>query len=263
MSKKNKNDQIEEVLKNQNYIIEAVTNLNARLEAIEKQSDDEQTTDLKEILESQALIDGIMVNNSDDIALMKKLKQENKDAIKCLEYRIEILGKEIKMRNAESITGNKEEEHDLERKETVCKFYNRGYCKYKMCCIYFHSQNICEIFLKDGKCFRKGCCLRHPKNCKYGKEGCFRVQTCAYLHNDDHATVGDKNHVESCEEKVDHEKDAFVNDNIETMNAMEVENSNTIQDKEITPECGNCKSDKVKNECENVRNIFVLCVIIK
>ena len=60
----------------------------------------------------------------------------------------------------------------------------------------------------------------------------------------------DKNQVESCDEKVDHEKDAFVNDNIETMNAMEVENSNTIQDKEIIPECGNCKSDKVKNECE-------------
>ena len=139
MSKKNKNDQIEEVLKNQNFILEAVTNLNARLEAIEKQNDDEQTTDLKEILESQALIDGIIVKNSEDIALMKKVKKENKDAIKGLESRIDILDKEIKKRNAEikdlnkSITGNKVEEHDLEKTETVCKFYNRGYCKYKTC----------------------------------------------------------------------------------------------------------------------------------
>ena len=52
----------------------------------------------------------------------------------------------------------------------------------------------------------------------------------------------------------------FVNDNIETMNAMEVDNFDTIEDKEIIPECGNCKSDKVKNECEKCGKYFcALC----
>ena len=37
------------------------------------------------------------------------------------------------------------------------------------------------------------------------------------------------------------------------MNAMEVENSDKILEKEITAECANCKSDKVKNECEKCR----------
>ena len=60
---KNKKDQIEELLENQNFILDAVKNLNERLEAIESSSD----------------IDGVIVkNNSDDIALMKKIKKGEK-----------------------------------------------------------------------------------------------------------------------------------------------------------------------------------------
>jgi uncharacterized CHY-type Zn-finger protein len=78
------------------------------------------------------------------------------------------------------------------------------------------------------------------------------------LHIDYHDTVEIQNPVESCEEKDDYEKDkddVFENNNIETMNAMEV-------DKEII-ECGNCKSDKVKNEFENAEHISVGHVNIK
>ena len=82
---KNKKDQIEELLENQNFILDAVKNLNERLEAIEKKMDDESINDMKDILESQALIDEVIVKKSDDIALMKKIKWENKDAIKSLE----------------------------------------------------------------------------------------------------------------------------------------------------------------------------------
>ena len=51
------------------------------MKGIEKKMDDESTNDLKDILESQPLIDQVILNNSDDIALMLKIKQENKDAI--------------------------------------------------------------------------------------------------------------------------------------------------------------------------------------
>ena len=56
-AKKIRKYQIEEILEKQNFILEAVRNLNERLEAIAKKVDDEKMNDLKDIRASQ----GIMV----------------------------------------------------------------------------------------------------------------------------------------------------------------------------------------------------------
>ena len=63
-------------------------------------------------------------------------------------------------------------------------FVNRGYCRLKSRCVYIHPQTICQIFLQDGKCFVRGCLSRHPKDCKYQEQGCFRGNLCAYFHYD-------------------------------------------------------------------------------
>ena len=60
---------------------------------------------------------------------------------------------------------------------------NRGYCKRKSLCWYFHTTDICIIFLKDGKCSVKDCFSRHPNFCKYQKKGCNRGSSCVYLHS--------------------------------------------------------------------------------
>ena len=69
--KNNKNmktkDKIEELFQNQTYILEAVNNLNERLTSIEERLDDQRMLEVKEILESQAIIDEIIVKNTDDI----------------------------------------------------------------------------------------------------------------------------------------------------------------------------------------------------
>ena len=54
-------DQIEELLENQNFVVDAVKNLNERLGAIEKKMDDESINDMKDILEGQAVIDKVIV----------------------------------------------------------------------------------------------------------------------------------------------------------------------------------------------------------
>ena len=58
------------------------------MEAIEKKIDDEKMDDLKDIRESQGIIDEVLVKTSDDVALMKKQKEENNHAIKLLESKI-------------------------------------------------------------------------------------------------------------------------------------------------------------------------------
>ena len=48
-----------------------------------------------------------------------------------------------------------------------CRYYNRGYCKFKENCHYLHSSSVCDTFLKDGICRKTDCKERHPKDCRY------------------------------------------------------------------------------------------------
>ena len=69
--------EIDELHRNQNHILEAVQNLNERLEKMEEKLDDQKCDEFKEILNSQRMIDEIIVKNSDDIALLMKDKAMN------------------------------------------------------------------------------------------------------------------------------------------------------------------------------------------
>ena len=68
-----------------------------------------------------------------------------------------------------------------------CKYYNRGYCKYKEQCTHSHFRTICDEFSTNGKCSNfKSCLFRHPKPCRFWTkkiEGCRRGNTCLYMHN--------------------------------------------------------------------------------
>ena len=236
MNKQNRKDQIEELFKNQTYILDAVKNLNERLEAIEEKIDTGKIDDIKDILDSQVMIDAIIVKNSDDITVMKKVKEENGDAIKMLETKIDLLDQEIQKRNEEIQNLNKHEhkenEEKIENKQIMCKYYNRGYCKNKTRCRYVHPQNVCKIFLKDGKCCVRDCSSRHPKKCKYFKQGCNRGDRCAYLHNASDQIEGKLNNSNDKTDKktVDHdENDVLVNE-------TKVDSS-VIGDNEINVEC--------------------------
>ena len=82
--------------------------------------------DLKDKLESQSMIDEIVVNNSDNIALMKKIKEKNEENIKHLETKIEVLHKELEARNKEFKNLDqpqimKVNERQLKNEPIVCK----------------------------------------------------------------------------------------------------------------------------------------------
>ena len=75
---------------------------------------------------------------------------------------------------------------------------------------------------------------------------CWRRDSCSYLHENKLEMAGNEN---------EHE----INNQDETVKDMEVESSNIANIhhvKEIDEECGNCKSDKVKNECDQCRKYF-------
>ena len=84
--------------------------------------------------------------------------------------------------NVENIdNGEKEDIQTVIRK---CRYFNRGYCKYKEECKYYHSRHICEKYLENNICNNDRCTKRHPKHCRYwarSPEGC-RYDACQYLH---------------------------------------------------------------------------------
>ena len=78
-------EKVIELQENQNHMLKAITNLNERLEGLEKRENEVQ-----DILESQAMIDEILVKNSDDITVIKKTKEDNAISIKNLDAKIVI-----------------------------------------------------------------------------------------------------------------------------------------------------------------------------
>ena len=90
---KNLEDQVFELQNNQKQMLEVIKHLSERLKDIE-----DKENDVKDVLESQAVIDEIIVKNSDDILAIKKTKDINAVAIKTLEAKLETLDKEIEIR---------------------------------------------------------------------------------------------------------------------------------------------------------------------
>ena len=74
-----------------------------------------------------------------------------------------------------------------DKRRKICRHFNKGFCKMKDECVYFHKERICDASLQTGVCTEpKGVCwLRHPKECKHwlgDTRGCLRGEECKYLH---------------------------------------------------------------------------------
>ena len=89
--------QVKELMENQNHILVAIKFLDERFKEFTDKVKDKEPEDVNEILERQAMIDAIIVKNSDDIYVMKKIKEENAVAIKALETEIVKLNEEIEL----------------------------------------------------------------------------------------------------------------------------------------------------------------------
>ena len=100
--------------------------------------------------------------------IINQMVKGHKDAIDVIEVKLKIL----------------EKENDTKMLK-VCRYHNRGYCKQKRECKFYHAQNVCESVSRNELCVLKSCSERHPKTCKHWKRGeCRRGQSCAYSHQE-------------------------------------------------------------------------------
>ena len=90
-------EQINELMENQTHILNAITNFDERLKTVEDKTMENQGNYIMDILESQGMLDEIIVKSCDDILVMKKDKEENATTIKGLDTKIEMINRELEM----------------------------------------------------------------------------------------------------------------------------------------------------------------------
>ena len=173
-------EQVNELKMHMGGIVKMVKDLKTHVEKLEKKLEIKETKEIKEIIDMQKVVDEVLVANS--------------DAIKRIDKEIEELCRKSYITEDHTEDGNSDAKEINVTKETIvetsvmekrrkCRYFDRGYCKYKNKCRYKHPKEICEEYFKYGKCLNKGCERRHPKTCKWlaTKAGC-RKPECDYHH---------------------------------------------------------------------------------
>jgi hypothetical protein len=75
-----------------------------------KKNDIGHINDFNNILESQTMIDELIVKNSDDIVLIKKTRLDNSIAIRVVEWKIDTIEKEIQSIQSKLDSSKEDEE---------------------------------------------------------------------------------------------------------------------------------------------------------
>ena len=125
----------------------------------------------------------------------------------------------------------------------LCKFYSKGFCKYKEECHLSHAKSDCKEHIERGICNRTDCTNRHRQDCKFynSKKGCERRESCAFLHR--HMATKDptKDNLNSSKEKYEINKlESFID-----------EMKKKVQEKDTNMDIRNSEILKLRKNLEN------------
>ena len=152
--------QVNELMENQTHILAAIKYLDERIQEGIDKTKDKTIDNVKDIHEGQAKIEAIIVKNTDDIAVIKKIKEKNDDAIKVIETKIDKINEEIefqkkkvrfptldKTANLPKKSRETEKHVHFIVKSSEMKFSNQLKCN--MCENRFGKVSYLELHIKD------------------------------------------------------------------------------------------------------------------
>ena len=167
--------------------------IDEKFEAFENKFDDIESkiynrcTKVDTKLENMSIdLEGIQkdeVKLSDDISKLETEKAKVARKIEIIDQTLQEFSDKI-VELEKPIENRKDEQANNENDiRKPCKFNNRGYCRGKESCQFFHAETICVIYRETGLCWKPICRERHPKTCRYSGE-CYRGESCRYLHHE-------------------------------------------------------------------------------
>ena len=157
---------------------EKFTAFQKKLENLEKERITKSEDQMKSVI-------AVVEKHSDDISKLENEYSHNDELLKeidknLLEFEIKILECNEMIENIKSKAGM-----DVVNDEEVkqCIHDRKGFCRENNDCPFFHSEEICDIYMEKSICWKEKCRKRHPKSCWYYQRGyCKRGGSCRYLH---------------------------------------------------------------------------------
>jgi transcriptional regulator with PAS, ATPase and Fis domain len=151
-------EEVETLKKHMGLIMRTVKDLKGTVEALGKKTVPNENDEVKEIMETQRVIEEVLVANSD---AMKRIDKEIVKIMNTKEVSLPVV--DANKDNLESVT----KANNVNKMTKKCRYFNRGFCKYREKCRFYHPEHICEAYLKSNNCEQKECCKRHPKRCTW------------------------------------------------------------------------------------------------
>ena len=146
-------------------VIMTVKELKVSVDALEKK--------MEEIFKTKKVLDEVICENKMEINRLDKELRRMHERNKASEEQ-----------NNDNRNRNKVKEDTSDKIVRKCRYFNRGFCKYRTKCKYTHPKETCKEYSENQRCKTKDCPFRHQKECKWSKkdEGCKRGSDCEYLH---------------------------------------------------------------------------------
>ena len=105
-------NQVKELMVNQHHILEAIKYLKEKVE--EDNHGNDRLKEMQDMIESQALIEEVIVKNSDDIQIIKRSKEEANTALRSIDVQIARIQKEL-----EAMTKKTKNKEKMEKKDKL------------------------------------------------------------------------------------------------------------------------------------------------
>ena len=263
-------------MENQTHILNAIKYLDERMTKVDEKELEKHRGEIKDILQSQAMLDEIIVKSSDDILAMKKTKEENADAIQMLDAKLDKINEVLKMTKKEIKDKEEKKEIRLESKnypkEIKCKLCETTFRRFSDLEIHIRlSHENHHVFKCDqcDKCFVLNWRLKKHmklhteefvKHCYYFNNNIncpFEEIGCKFLHAEAKSCgFGSKCNKRLCPLR-HHEEDNVQSD----VNSSKVEKHEGVKESDMSSE--EFQSDdsfltstpnKIKYECEECIN---------
>ena len=123
-------EQVKTLQRHFESMIVTMKDLKCSVDRLEKKVDEAENKEIKDIIEQQKVMGKVIAANAEAI---KRLDEE---LIKKRE------GNVVKENRKDTNEMNGKNENNEKKKTKICRYFNRGYCKYKSKCRFVHPRNI-------------------------------------------------------------------------------------------------------------------------
>ena len=156
--------------KSMGTVVKALREIKTEIKHLGEHGNKQQNDEIQEILDKQKVINAIISKNADAIERIdKEIARREKEASE---------DDNVKMVDTEKVT-----EIRKNYKSTKCRYFDKGFCKYRKKCRYSHPEQTCGQHAKFGQCGDERCPHRHPEICKnWQSNSCKRNLKCDFLH---------------------------------------------------------------------------------